>query len=478
MLVVISDLHFVDGTAGDHNVACDAFTILMDDIIPLARDKGAKSLDFLFLGDIFDLIRTEKWFEVPLAERPWGDPGINAQPHLLGQPCRDKALEVLDAIATKAQQQLEVLRGVHPSVRADFEKLETDFKLQVRRFYVPGNHDRLYLLDPQLRAKIDDLIGVTPGPVPELLNEHLFKSPAHGVIARHGHEFDVWNFEGYGKGGKSYAFDPVDYLRVPIGDVITTELVVRLPMVVRAELQAVTPPINPAVIAGVYARLQNIENVRPVTAAIPWIWHQAGAMGRSPNAPGGGAWQGNEQAEVIEAVKSAAKGVSTQFMSIPFVERWIGEHDKWGWDEADKLQALTGLLKVGLGLRELAGLMRTYDAFQRIADRHADPQQEAAFHEPDLAGNDYHYVVYGHTHQFEQTALRVDDQGHEKLYLNSGTWRPRFFLADDKRSFVEWKEMSYLVFFTKDEDQDGIGGPQKGHSLQTWTGTMLKRERP
>ncbi|MCC7537511.1 MAG: hypothetical protein IT379_14905 [Deltaproteobacteria bacterium] len=475
MLVVISDLHFVDGTAGDHNVACDAFTILMEDVLPVAKDKGAKTLDFLFLGDIFDLIRTESWLEddVPLAHRPWGDPDINAHPEQLGEPCLKVARAILDDIGVKAGEQLAVLRGEHASVKEAFEKLGKP----VRRLYVPGNHDRLYLLDPAIRAKVDALLGLTALRPAELANEHVYRSPAHGVVARHGHEFDSWNFEGFGKGGAQYAFTPTDYLRVPIGDVITTELVVRLPREVKKRLEGVIPSINPAVIAGVYARLQNIENVRPVTAAIPWIWHQAGAIGRSASAPGGAVWQGNEKAQVIEAVKAAAAQISSEFMAIPFVERWIDQHDKWGIDEADKLQGLTGLLKLGLGLRELSGLLKTYDAFQRIADRHADPQQRAAFDEPDLAGNDCHYAVYGHTHEFEQTALRVDETGHEKLYLNSGTWRPRFFLADDRKSFVEWKEMTYLVFFTKDEDQGGIGGPQKGHSFHTWTGTMLKRKR-
>jgi len=48
----------------------------------------------------------------------------------------------------------------------------------------------------------------------------------YGVLARHGHEYDVWNYEG------SDNFNDSDYAQVPIGDLITTEIAARLPCTV------------------------------------------------------------------------------------------------------------------------------------------------------------------------------------------------------------------------------------------------------
>ncbi len=474
MLVVISDLHFVDGTAGAHNVVCDAFLGWMDDVLSIAEAKKAKSLDFLFLGDIFDLIRTEKWFEVPVEARPWGDAAINDDPTKLAEACREKALEILEAIASQVAAHLEVLTGRHPACAPRIASLEAAMGRRVRRLYLPGNHDRLYSVDERIRARTKELLDLWDGPVPEL-SEHLYQGLDHGLIARHGHEFDVWNFEGYVRDQEAYVFDARAYQKCPIGDPITTELVVKLPRRVRELLKG---RVRPEVAEGVYAHLQNIENVRPVTAAIPWIWHEAGALGELDLAPGtDDEWQDDEREHVIDAVSEAAATVGREFMSLPFVERWVKERDKWGWDEADELQALSGLLKLGVGMRELSGLMKTYDGFRRFAGKHTDPQREGAFGEPGLATTEYHYVVYGHTHEYEQAALRVVE-GHEKIYVNSGTWRPRFFLADNREDFVEWKEMTYLVFFTPEEDLGGYEGHYKGHSMLTWTGSMVKRRRP
>ena len=61
MLIFISDLHFVDGTAGEHNVPTDAFKIFFEDISGLSdwfAKKGRKieEIKLVFLGDIFDLL--------------------------------------------------------------------------------------------------------------------------------------------------------------------------------------------------------------------------------------------------------------------------------------------------------------------------------------------------------------------------------------------------------------------------------------
>ena len=70
MLVCISDLHFIDGTAGEHNVSLDAFRIFFEGIAGKAhwlkhQQRKIKDISIILLGDIFDLLRTQRWFSYP-----------------------------------------------------------------------------------------------------------------------------------------------------------------------------------------------------------------------------------------------------------------------------------------------------------------------------------------------------------------------------------------------------------------------------
>ena len=57
---------------------------------------------------------------------------------------------MLAETARAAREPLEILSGRHPGLRERLAALG----IPVRRVYIPGNHDRLVLLDPALRVKI------------------------------------------------------------------------------------------------------------------------------------------------------------------------------------------------------------------------------------------------------------------------------------------------------------------------------------
>ena len=79
-----------------------------------------------------------------------------------------------------------------------------------------------------------------------------------------------------------HLFEEIDYLRVPIGDPITTELVARLPYALRTNLQQQARSIWPDLsddeikheIAKASRNFQEIENVRPLSAVIEWLLYQ------------------------------------------------------------------------------------------------------------------------------------------------------------------------------------------------------------
>ncbi len=86
MLAIVSDLHLCDGTAYEQNVTEGSFALLQNDIYDLARRYGARRLDIIFLGDVFDLLRTNAWFEAKDPnERPWGEWGTGGAGAIKGE---------------------------------------------------------------------------------------------------------------------------------------------------------------------------------------------------------------------------------------------------------------------------------------------------------------------------------------------------------------------------------------------------------
>ena len=74
MIIFISDLHFVDETAGKQNIPTSAFELFLSNIkthSEKTKNKD-KEVKIVFLGDIFDFLRTEEWFKEKEEDRPWG----------------------------------------------------------------------------------------------------------------------------------------------------------------------------------------------------------------------------------------------------------------------------------------------------------------------------------------------------------------------------------------------------------------------
>jgi hypothetical protein len=123
MLVFISDLHFVDGSAGEHNIPWRAFDYFFDDLIDLANRPGnqgkIKEIKLVLLGDIFDLLRTEAWVEpIPEDQRPWGG---------MDQEIEKNALAILNKIADHKNDEkgvdnakvLELIRTRLPALKKE-----------------------------------------------------------------------------------------------------------------------------------------------------------------------------------------------------------------------------------------------------------------------------------------------------------------------------------------------------------------------
>lgn len=437
MLVLISDLHFMDGSAGVDNLEAGVFRRMLGDMADRAREAKAKEVKIGLLGDIFDLIRSEFWFDIPYAHRPWGD-----------EPSEAHAIEAFEAIVARNAETFEILSG---SLADQF-----DFPVEPERIYVPGNHDRLCAVYPSLRSRSREVLGMEPG-------DHAFPPVLvdvdHGTYARHGHEFDPYNYEGapvFGGLGDTPA-ELMACAATPIGDVIASEFASKLPIVLRRNLKEAGTPGDALV-----DKLRELFDVRPLGAIVDWLELQ---RMRQPKA-------------LEKVINESMRECAEDFGQNPFVSNWIEEHDDWTnpFDLADKLQMLYGILRSVsfTGMEAVLNLARDtsasgeagYPEMARADFAHLD--KDPYLREAIL------YAVYGHTHTPEQAAVSVIGEGateRERVYVNTGTWRPSHRRALDDTGFATWNNVT-ISYVYKPGEINGLGHRARYPTFETWTGSF------
>ena len=460
MLALLSDLHFCDETAVERNVAPAAFRIALDSIYKMALElqratQAEVPLDVVFLGDIFDLLRSERWFEqgpvlVPPRERPWGSAaalGTTRPPEVVLGHARG----ILEAAIQKNEQALATLRQKRP---------ELDGKVRVRRFLVTGNHDRLSLHDDRLHVRMREALGAedertlnAPG-----FGTHGLMLPEYGLLARHGHEWDAWNFNRVPDAAPPGMLAGTDYLPAPIGDPITTEIAVRLPLEMRRRL-ADARALSPEQVASIHARLQHIEDVRPVVTALQWAFQEVDEVSRSLGP--------DQRGALLDALDGSVATIVREFQALDYYRAWQDGHRLFHLDTQALLRDLFELLGA-FRARTFAGLA---PHFAKLADKLEDSAGRDVFREgarkealDALGRGGLRHVIYGHTHDAAFAPLRARD-----TYLNTGTFRRRIFHADDHQGFADAELLTYVCLFTRDEAKVGWGGD--GPAYTTWTGT-------
>ncbi len=430
MLVFISDLHFVDETAGKHNIPAPAFEKFLAEIKIHAEKTAAGELKIVFLGDIFDLLRTEEWFMEKEADRPWGN---NTE------RMRKRALEILKAIEEKNSATFELFQPA--ALKKRFREIN------VETVYVPGNHDRLCWLLDDLKEKVIKMLGLKRDNDENF--KHHFSCTRHGVYALHGHCFDEFNYEG----GPDRTYE--DYKLVPIGDPITTELIAKLPyrLMINVEKRG---NLGPEEKEHLKRNFQEIENVRPYSAVLKWLLYQVRARG-----------------DIKDIIEDTVDEVVQEFNELEFVKKWYGRHDRWHnpFDSADRIQGILFFLEKF----KVFSMGRLMEMAKRISGLFAEnPLAEGAAGLFSRLDNRIQHVVMGHTHVPLKEALstgRNDGRLFEHVYLNCGTWRKRYHECRDRSGFIGWKNMTYNIIYTPEEKPNRQGLPV----FESWSGA-LKRD--
>jgi UDP-2,3-diacylglucosamine pyrophosphatase LpxH len=426
MLVIISDLHFTDGTTSNwirkkdlFNINPDAFKLLVGKISNIiARRKSIPKVTFIYNGDIFDPLRTNLWFEASEAERPWSIPFE-----------KDKVYQrsnfILEKIIEHNQESLAWLSGTHP----DFEnawKVDSE----IDRIYIPGNHDRIINQHQPCRKLVHDrLLGQTGN---RRFNNFYMDQEYYQTLVMHGHEADPFNCEFDKNGNPKYG-------AVPIGDPMTTVLFARLGY----EAEKLPIPQEAKM------RFKDIDNVRPTLATIRYVQDII------------------QDFNIGKKVDYMIKEIVADFEGLKYFDEWNKKHDRWniGFDEADKLQfALRAIKLLGTSvpaglLEKLAGLLKD-ESHQKLAQRHLER----------ALGKNIRYCVFGHTHEPLHVPLFLDnDLKMEKHYLNTGTFRTTFSQTFNKKEFLGFQRMSFVMIYGAGE----YAGNKDIPMYEMWSGLRM-----
>jgi UDP-2,3-diacylglucosamine pyrophosphatase LpxH len=456
MLVIISDLHFEEeesdaapGLAGApainlrRNLPGIAFEQLIANVAGEAAQNGAKRLDFILAGDVFDLHRTQLWFKG--GDGLW--PYVNSN-DLLGSPALEqKVLGIIDAIAREpdVRRSLQAFRqlagGTYIVDPDDPSKGEAKFSIPVALHYIPGNHDRLANATPAIRTKVRELLGL-PQSEEAFAHQLVFGDPR--VLVRHGHEYDRTNFShDYTNKNIPELVPDAQYAAPAVGDFVTVQIASRLPNLFAARYGKAMP--HDAGLQTLYLRLLEFDDVRPQSLLVEFV------------------------------IKSPGPGLGKKQiwkMLSPVLIDLLNEIS-----EPDMLQALKRL-KVSWFHRcllasrvwKLIGLpLLLVRLLVILSAGNAIPEQSAA-REKMVEEGRVRFVIAGHTHNPHVAHLRTTN-AIEQYYLDTGTWRNRLFPAQDDSTFARLKSLTYVIVYRSDEDH-GHRTPHapKQESFDYWTG--------
>ncbi|MCI0648279.1 MAG: metallophosphoesterase [Chloroflexi bacterium] len=456
MLVIISDLHLTDGTTG-RTIEAGAFEDFRTRLQELALDASQRqgdhyepieAIDLVLLGDIFDLLRSDKWQDKEEGQseevRPWTPYENHAFSAKIGT--------ITDAILKKNANALRILREcsvgeaiqlpVPTSSGALDLKAKEKIPVPVRIHYLVGNHDWFYHIDrPEfepIRQKVRHELGLSnpPGPFPHdpyELPSLMEMYRQYRVFARHGDIYDSFNYDEEKKERNA----------ATLGDAIVVELINRFPAEVHKRMEDVLPP-------WLSQELDELANVRPSLFVPVWIAGLLNSAGLTKS--------------VNNQIKDIWNELAEQFINLPFVKE---QNKNLALDNADFLKIVLGITR-GLPFDDIGRLVMI---IQKLFWKGDTPYAKHAFQERALEDRTADYIVYGHTHQHEVVPLRVehDAQGPvNQIYFNSGTWHAIHELAQErvllKHQFVHYLVMTYLAFFKGDE--------RSGRPFETWSGTL------
>jgi hypothetical protein len=168
----------------------------------------------------------------------------------------------------------------------------------------------------------------------------------------------------------------------------------------------------------------------------------------------------------IVAVKKVWNELADAFLANPAVKEMksrlsgAGRLEEW---ELELVMKFTETASLGL-------MSRIITRIQRFMSEGDAPGAANALDENAFKSRAARFIVYGHTHRYKIVPLDYSRQGGQALnqfYVNSGTWRRVYELAQSRpadQEFLGYNVMTYLIFFKGDE--------RGGRPFETWSGAL------
>lgn len=460
MLIVISDLH-LQHTSSDvfryqdekgearecgvhRNISPEALTLLKDEIVRYRGKFQNKDVKLVLNGDIFEILRTPIWLEQDLRPYHEGLPPENLRPIVL---------KILDHIAADNQEFLDALKQHFVrKIDENGEPIAAFDGLTIEIVYLPGNHDRLLNAWPETRRKVRDLLGMKAGDQPfphQLVLTRDDKNENYGVLIRHGHEYDKFNYVAAIPNER-----PEDrYLRSPLGDVLALEVGAALAFNFKGQYaKEMQKPKEGEVHRKLYLALLDFDDVRPDHTTFDYLTF---ALNRLKNIHGT-----NLNDEVAELMRPILAKACDAILHNKFFKR-----PGTPWTSRFLTTPLMCMLILWLLQKapasKLVWFVKTALRIKGFTES-APPAVHAA-REDALKAGSVDVVIAGHTHHHDQVPIEVS-ASETGYFLDTGTWRTLIFDGPGD-IFGHLKSLTYVTVH-KNQAQ------KSGRRFDTWTGHL------
>lgn len=475
MLVVLSDLHLTDRTSGVQAVCADTYQAMFKMLRERADAVGATEVTILYLGDIFDMIRTTTWFEHEDVH-PWdtdGDPRVVGVAHrILRQIAGERVdifrgqipdyfeekkwSEVEEGLKEREQKRLQENPRIFELLRNPDLGLVAGRPRKVTNLYIPGNHDRILNTAPRLRRAVREILNIQDGRGAGDEFPTTVELPDYGVFARHGHEWDEMSFATGRRVSvrRQLEIDARDYATPPISELMALEFSSRLPPMVRNRLIRSGVSVKDAL--AVEDRLSELDDVRPTHAIFPWIVQQVSGT------------------PAEEITRKVMRELAERVLAHEFYRRckdrprhlpvllWVMRH-LW----------LPGMLPLFRLVGEFGGIV-VQRHMRRAGRREVALLQAARNGSPSESRFPWlRFFLVGHTHlPIQWPATRLEGSDTDVLYVNTGTWRPYHHQALDSRGFCRIESLTCTLVLQRRFDKNvTVDEP----TLEQWSWQSAKK---
>ena len=426
MIIVMSDLHFAESSSlaigehqFNHNLPPEVYRAFFNEILEFIRYDNIQDIDLVLAGDIFEITRSALWQKDHL--RPYAHNNEVSE----GSELERRVNEIMDAIAAdpRVAATLEIFRNLTVQIRRP-----------VRIHFIPGNHDRLLNASRRVRNRTRSFLGMAPSDLP-FENQYLHQTNGETrILIRHGHEYDPANF---GADVRTWSeiptlIDKSYYDRPSFGDIVTTEIAVKLPLLFKKHYTE-EKIIASQDLSLMFQRLIDFDNVRPSNALINFLFSTPGLSMK----------------EVWRFIEPAFVRMLDDLAFYPEIGKQIISFGGMKGFSAASLKALlkTRLWRRGLPFWMVKTLLSPVSRKSKIGDQSQIILKEECLRKEN---SPVRCIVSGHTHNPLVQLMKVE-KGVETYHINTGTFRNVIAATPDLRNFGRLRSKARVLIFKHGE---------------------------